>query len=63
MNVIWLDPALSELASIREYIAINSPVTAEEFTLELTMRLVKFLSNFLNTAEKFLNLKMIITVK
>ncbi len=35
MRVIWSDPALNELAAIRKFIAQDSPLTAEKFTIEL----------------------------
>lgn len=46
MRVIWSDPALYELASIREYIATDSPLTAEKFTLELHNQVDETLQDF-----------------
>ena len=46
MRVIWSDPALAELASIREYIATDSPLTAEKFTLNLHKKIDETLRDF-----------------
>ncbi|MFI5264360.1 MAG: type II toxin-antitoxin system RelE/ParE family toxin [Candidatus Kapaibacterium sp.] len=46
MRVIWSGPALTELASIREYIAENNPLTAEKFTQEIYKKVSSLLEEF-----------------
>ena len=46
MKVIWSDPALKELASIQDYIAKDSPLTAENFTIGLYNQISDRLKEF-----------------
>ncbi|MEP7235577.1 MAG: type II toxin-antitoxin system RelE/ParE family toxin [Ignavibacteriota bacterium] len=46
MRVIWSGPALKELAGILEYIAKDSPLTAENFTLSLYNHVSDVLQDF-----------------